>query len=147
MYARMSPRRRSIPTILAVITLASLAPLLVWDAFPGLFPDRAHGVLGAVPLTLVAIAYLVYQGLRRIAAAEFAKAILLALAFAFWALNQLLPGHPRATLFNDVAIAAFVLDVVLVIVGWPPPAAAAGHGANADSASASVVTSPRPAEE
>jgi hypothetical protein len=33
-----------------------------------------------------------------------------------------LPDHPQATLFNDVAIAAFVLDVVLVMVGWPPAA-------------------------
>jgi len=31
---------------------------------------RAHDVLAAVPLTVVAIAYLVYQGMRRVAAVE-----------------------------------------------------------------------------
>jgi hypothetical protein len=114
--------------LLGVVTLASLAPLLVWDASPGLFPARAHDVLAAVPLTVVAIAYLVYQGMRRVAAVEFVKALLSALAFGFWAMNQLLPDHPRATLFNDIAVAAFVLDVVLVIVGWPPAAEAPGPG-------------------
>ncbi len=34
--------------------------------------------------------------------------------------NQLWPEHTAATLFNDIAIALFVLDVFLVIVGWPP---------------------------
>ena len=116
----MSRSKFSVPVACGVFTLLSLAPLLVWDAFPELFPPRAHDVLGAVPLTLVAVAYLVYQRARRVSAPEFAKAVLGALAFIFWALNQALPDHPRATLFNDIAIAAFVLDLVLVIFGWPP---------------------------
>jgi hypothetical protein len=33
--------------------------------------------------------------------------------------NQLWPDLPQATLFNDIAIALFVLDVFLVIIGWP----------------------------
>ena len=115
----MSRSTWSLPTALAVLTAASLVPLLVWDVSPGVFPARAHDVLAAVPLTLVALAYVVYQGMRRVAAMEFAKAMLSALAFVFWALNQLLPDHPQATLFNDIAVAAFVVDVVLVIVGWP----------------------------
>jgi hypothetical protein len=118
----MSRSKLSLPVALGVFTLLSLVPLLVWDAFPKLFPARAHDLLGAVPLTLVALAYLVYQRVRRVTASEFAKAVLCALAFVFWALNQALPDHPRATLFNDIAIAAFVLDLVLVILGWPPSA-------------------------
>jgi hypothetical protein len=47
------------------------------------------------------------------------KAILLALAFLFWAANQFWPESPRSTLYNDLAIALFVLDVFFVIVGWP----------------------------
>jgi len=117
----MSRSKFSFPVACGVFTLLSLVPLLVWDAFPELFPPRAHDILGAVPLTLVAVAYLVYQ---RVSALEFAKAALCALAFVFWALNQALPDHPRATLFNDIAIAAFVLDLVLVIFGWPPSAEA-----------------------
>jgi hypothetical protein len=77
-------------------------------------------VLAATPLTLVALAYPVYQGVRRASAMEFAKAFLSSAAFVFWALNQIMPDHPLGTLFNDIAVAAFVLDGVLVIVGWPP---------------------------
>jgi hypothetical protein len=47
------------------------------------------------------------------------KAMMLAVAFLFWAANQLWPDLPQATLFNDIAIALFVLDVFLVIIGWP----------------------------
>jgi hypothetical protein len=108
------------PAVLGVATLLTLAPLLTWDVAPDLFPPRAHDVLSAVPLTAVAVAYLVYQGVRRVSVLEFAKALLSAIAFLFWALNQFLPDDPRATLFNDIAVAAFVVDVVLVIFGWPP---------------------------
>jgi hypothetical protein len=82
----MSAAQRPVSTILGVLTLASVGPLLVWDALPGLFPPRAHDLLGALPLTAVALAYLVHQRLRRVPAMDFAKAILLAVAFVFWAL-------------------------------------------------------------
>jgi hypothetical protein len=120
----MTRSRWSLATLLGVLTLVSLAPLLVWDAAPGLFPAHAHDVLGAAPLTLIAVAYMVYQGMRRVPAMELAKAALSAVAFVLWALNQLLPDNPLATLFNDLAVAAFVLDVALVIFGWPPAAEA-----------------------
>jgi hypothetical protein len=68
---------------------------------------------------LIEVAYVVYQLERRPAASEFFKAIMLAAAFLFWAANQFWPASPRATLFNDIAIALFVLDVFLVIIGWP----------------------------
>jgi hypothetical protein len=115
-----SPPKWSIPVVFGVVTLLSLVPLLLWDVVPGAFPARAHDVLSATPLTLVAVAYLVYQGARRASASEFAKAGLSAAAFVFWALNQLWPDDPHSTLFNDIAVAAFVVDVVLVIFGWPP---------------------------
>jgi hypothetical protein len=44
---------------------------------------------------------------------------MLAVPFLFRAANQLWPDLPQATLFNDIAIALFVLDVFLVIIGWP----------------------------
>lgn len=69
-------------------------------------------------LALIAIAYLVYQSIRRLGLAELFKAFLLAIAFLFWAANQYWPDSPRATLYNDIAIALFVLDVFFVIVGW-----------------------------
>ncbi len=119
MYRRLHPRRRALSVILGVVTMAGVGVLLAWDAVPGMFPARAHDVLGAFPLAMIAIAYLVYQAAHRPAPMEFAKAILLAIAFLFWAANQFWPDLRQAILFNDIAIALFVLDVFLVIVGWP----------------------------
>jgi hypothetical protein len=75
--------------------------------------------LAAFPLAMIAITYLLYQSARRPSAKEFLKAMMLAVAFLFWAANQLWPDLPQATLFNDIAIVLFVLDVFLVIIGWP----------------------------
>jgi hypothetical protein len=104
----------------AGLAMASVAALLAWDAFPGVFPPRSHLLLGASPLVLVAIAFLVYQGVKRPRPLEIVKAVVLAAAFLFWAANQLLPDFSRTVLLNDVAIALFALDVFLGIVGWPP---------------------------
>src|SRR5207302_2703617 len=73
----------------------------------------------ALPLVLVALSYLAYQGLRQPGPRELLKAALLAAAFMFWAANQLMPQSRVATLLNDVAIVLFALDVFLVMVGWP----------------------------
>jgi hypothetical protein len=68
---------------------------------------------------MIAFAYLVYQSAHRPARMEVVKAVLLAVAFLFWAANQFWPDLSQATLFNDVAIGLFVLDVFLVMIGWP----------------------------
>jgi hypothetical protein len=99
--------------------LASVGVLLAWDVSAQLFPPRAHDFLGAFPLAMIAIAYLAYQAAHRPARKELFKAILLAIAFLFWSANQLWPNLPQATLCNDIAIALFVLDVFLVMIGWP----------------------------
>ncbi|MDR3775007.1 MAG: hypothetical protein P4L26_16755 [Terracidiphilus sp.] len=119
MYIRLDRTHRLLPTILGAGTLAGVLVLLVWDAVPRLFPPRSHDVLGAFPLAMIAVAYLVYQAAHRPAAKDLAKAAMLAMAFLFWAANQLWPDLRQATLFNDIAIGLFVLDVFLVIVGWP----------------------------
>lgn len=110
---------RAAPISLGMITLGFVLVLLVWDIRPKLFPARAHDFLGALPLALIAIAYLVYQSVRRPGPAETFKAALLAIAFLLWAANQFWPEAERATLCNDLAIAFFVLDVFFVMVGWP----------------------------
>lgn len=107
---------RPLPVGLGVLTLAFLIPLLVWDAFPDRFPPMAHQVLAASPLALIAMATIAHQFVRRPGPAELAKATILALAFMFWAANQMWPDRPLATLFNDIAIVGFVVDVFLVIV-------------------------------
>jgi hypothetical protein len=108
-----------LPAIMGVVTLFSVVLLLVWDVFPGLFASDAHNLLGALPLALIALAYLVFQTVRRPERAEALKAVLLAIAFLFWAANQFWPESPRSTLYNDLAIALFVLDVFFALVGWP----------------------------
>ena len=100
------------------LTMASVATLLLWDAMPGLFPARAHLLLGSMPLVLIAISSLVFLAARRPGTLDMVKGLVLAAAFLFWAANQLLPNTLEATLFNDLAIALFVLDVFLSIVGW-----------------------------
>ena len=119
MRAKLADAHRAVPVFLGVVTLASVLVLLVSDALPRLFPNGAHGVLGALPLALIALAYLIYQTVRHPGLSEILKAVLLAIAFLFWAANQFWPEAAAATLFNDIAIALFVLDVFFVIVGWP----------------------------
>src|ERR1035441_9111055 len=119
MYIRLNRTHRVLPVILGVVTLASVGVLFFWDAFPQLFPARAADTLASFPLAMIAFAYIVYQFVRRPARMEFIKAIMLAAAFLFWSANQLWPNLSQATLFNDIAIPLFVLDVFLVMVGWP----------------------------
>jgi hypothetical protein len=111
--------RNILPFILGLVTLASVLVLLVWDAFPSLFSANAHNLLAAFPLVMIAFAYLAHQRAQRVLRMELLKAVILAVAFLFWAANQLWPDLPQATLFNDIAIALFILDVFLVIIGWP----------------------------
>jgi len=113
--------RRSLPVVLCVVTLASVGVLLVWDFLPRLFPTKAHDFLAALPLAMIACTCLVYEAVRRPSGSELLKAVLLACAFLFWAANQLWPALHQATLFNDIAIALFVFDVFLAMIGRPMP--------------------------
>ena len=119
MYIRLDRSRRAVPLFLGLVTLFSVAVLFTWDAVPQHFPARSHDFLAAFSLAMIAVAYMVYQIAHRPARIEFAKATMLAVAFLFWAANQLWPNLAQATLFNDIAIALFVLDVFWVIAGWP----------------------------
>jgi hypothetical protein len=120
MYMRLDRPRRTIPVILGIAALADVVVLLAWDAFPKLFPARAHALLAAFSLATIAFAYLIYEAAHRPSLMSLMKAILLALAFLSWAANQFWPALPLSSLFNDIAIGLFVLDVFLVMVGWPP---------------------------
>ncbi len=119
MYIRLDWSHRALSVVLGLVTLASVGGLFVWDAFPGLFPPRSHDFLASFALAMIAVAYLVYQAAHRPSRRELVKAVLLAIAFLFWAANQLWPNLAQATLFNDIAIALFVFDVFLVMIGWP----------------------------
>ena len=136
MYIRLDRAHRLLPVALGILTLAAVAVLFVWDAFPKLFPAGSHDYLAAFSLAMIAFANLVYQVAHRPAPMEFLKAAMLAVAFLFWAANQFWPNLPQATLFNDIAIGLFVLDVFLVMLGWPP-ASADSSFAEADTKSSS----------
>lgn len=116
-----SPRSigRTVPLRLGQLTLVSVLLLIAWDAYPRAFPARAHDLLGALPLALIAVTYLSYQAVRRPRPAELGKAIVLAAAFLLWAANQFWPKASSATLWNDLAIVLFVFDVFLVVAAWP----------------------------
>jgi hypothetical protein len=119
MKAHLDRAHRAAPVALGILTLLSVVVLLLWDLRPACFPARAHDLLGALPLALIAVAYLVYQSIRRPGRAELFKAALLAIAFLLWAGNQYWPTASWSTLLNDLAIALFVLDVFFVLIGWP----------------------------
>jgi hypothetical protein len=106
----------------AVLSALALVPLLAWDVSPGSFPGRAHDLLGAVPLAIVGLACVLHPLGRRGRTADVVKASVAAAAFFAWAANQYWPDWVRATLFNDVAVALFVVDVVLGVLGWPASA-------------------------
>jgi hypothetical protein len=115
MPTSIDPSRGRLPLALGVLAFVSVVALLGWDGFSRFFPLRAHDLLGALPLALIAFAYLAHQAACRPSRKDLIKAVLLAVAFLFWAANQLWPDLPQATLFNDIAIALFVLDVLLTM--------------------------------
>jgi len=119
MLLRLDRTHRLLPLLLGLIALASAIALLIQDADAGIFPARMHDAVGALSLAAVAVAYLIYHAMRRSAGAELVKSVLLAAAFLFWAANQVWRNPRMAILCNDLAIALFVLDMFLVMAGWP----------------------------
>ena len=119
MPRRFAPAIRPLPFALAAAAALAGVALLVWDGGPPLFPPRAHDVLGALPLALIAAAYMAHEACRRPSRYELVRATLLAGAFLFWAANQYWPDIPEATLFNDLAVVLFVLDVLLTMIRPP----------------------------
>jgi hypothetical protein len=110
--------QRTLLASAGVLALLSVGALLICDASPRHFPANVHDI----PLVLAAIAFLLLQAVRRARMAEWAKATILAMAFLFWGASQIWADRAIAMLFNDMAVALFVLDVVLVVFGWPSDA-------------------------
>jgi len=119
---------RIIPPALGVLTLVAVVLLFVDDAAPRLVPAPSHDSLAAFALATIGAAGVIFQLINRRGLNELTKAMLLAAAFLFWAANQLWPRLAQAGLFNDIAIALFVLDVFLVISGRPAASKAGVFG-------------------
>jgi uncharacterized membrane protein len=117
--AAPSSRVQVLSRTFALLSGFTLVPLLAWDVAPKRFPNASHATLAATPLALVAIACLIHPFARRARFPDIVKASLLAAAFLFWAANQFWPDYPLSTVFNDIAVALFVLDVFLAVFRWP----------------------------
>ncbi len=124
MVATFSPVQKVLRSVTAGLMLLSVGVLLVCDAAPGRFPAKVHWALAPLSLGLTAVAILLFYVAKGASLAEWVKALMVALAFLFWAANQLCSDVTIATDLNDIAIALFVLDVFLVIVRWPAPSEA-----------------------
>jgi hypothetical protein len=110
---------RVLPSLPAAAALTGVCALLAWDIRPQFFPANAHTLLGALPLAMIAVAWLAHHAAQRASFRDWLKAVLLSAAFLFWAANQCLPNARAAALCNDIAIALFVFDLVLVVAARP----------------------------
>jgi hypothetical protein len=99
--------------VAAVVAVVLAIGLLVADAIPGALGSEAHALVSALPLALVALAYMLHQPSRRPSVGQAVKAGLLCAAFLLWAAAQVRPSLPVAV--NDAAIALFVTDLALIV--------------------------------
>jgi hypothetical protein len=115
MVTASSAFQRGLRSVTAALMVLGVVVLLVCDVVPGLFPAKVHWAVAPLSLGLTAAAILLFYVAKGASRAEWVKALIVALAFLFWAGNQLCADVTIATDLNDVAIALFVLDVVLVL--------------------------------
>jgi hypothetical protein len=99
--------------------MLSLVPLLAWDVAPARFPSRSHDLLGAVPLFAIAASHFAQQVVQKTSRFGWVRAAIVVAAFVAWAVNQYWPEHALATLWNDIAIALFVVDIFLSVASAP----------------------------
>lgn len=112
--------RRGLAAATTALTLLSVLVLLAFDAAPSLFRTDLHGRLATLALVLSAFGCLLPHLGRGARPLEWVKALIAAFAFLFWAANQICLNPTTATVFNDIAIALFAVDVFLVVAGSPP---------------------------
>jgi hypothetical protein len=72
---------------------------------------RLHPWISALPLALAGIGYALFQIQLRPSRAVLLKRLLLAAAFVFWAIDQIMPAGRVAAFIGDAVIAAYVLDL------------------------------------
>jgi hypothetical protein len=88
----------------------ALAVILLLSDLP-FFPDKAHASLSSLPLAMAGIGYAILQFRLGPPRGVLLKRLLLAATFVLWAVDQLLPPGPLATVIGDVVIGAYVLDL------------------------------------
>jgi hypothetical protein len=98
--------------LLAKLSVLAAAALLLASIFmPVPSHTRLHPWISAVPLALAGVGYALFQLQLRPSRAVLLKRLLLAAAFVFWAIDQVMPAGRVAVFIGDAVIAAYVLDL------------------------------------
>src|SRR5580704_7905276 len=97
---------------LARCALISAAVLVIANQF---VPANVHAYLGSFPLALAGIGYSLLQIHLRPPRPTLWKRLVLAAAFLLWAVVQFLPPGPLNVFLGDVVIAAYVVDLLLMM--------------------------------
>ncbi|HYA18823.1 MAG TPA: hypothetical protein VEF06_15220 [Bryobacteraceae bacterium] len=99
-----------------VLTKAALlASVILLAAVIKGIPDHLHAWLSSAPLALAGLGYAVLQFIIRPDRTTLLKRLMLAATFVAWAVDQLLPPGPAATILGDFVIGAYVLDLSWII--------------------------------
>ena len=99
---------KSSAKILARASLVAACGLVLMNQ---LVPAAMHTWLSALPLALAGTAFALLQLRLKPDRATLLKRLLLAAAFVFWAVDQMLPAGRLATFIGDAVIAAYVVDL------------------------------------
>jgi hypothetical protein len=114
--------------LLARLSVLAPGALLLASIFlPLPSHTRLHPWISALPLALAGIGYALFQFQLRPTRAVLLKRLLLAAAFVFWAIDQVMPAGRVAVFIGDVVIAAYVLDLFWML-GDQQKERAAGSG-------------------
>jgi len=106
-----------ITPVVGLLTKCALAcsALLLLSSLPFISARADNAWLSSLPLALMGVAYAVLQIRLRPGRQTLMKRLLLAAAFIFWAIDQLLPAGPIATFMGDAVVSAYVLDLFWII--------------------------------
>lgn len=101
--------------LLAGLSLAALAVLVVGDARHELSPSRFHGRAGGLALIFAGASYMVLHLGGSQGRGERGRALLLGAAFVLWGGEQFVSSGRFQTLMDLIVVAVFVIDLCLVI--------------------------------
>jgi hypothetical protein len=107
---------RGLTIALVALALAFSVALLANDAGMGTLPRTSRGVISAVPLLSVGVAFLILQLMMRPRLKEWLKNVLLAATFILWGIVQLMPQNALSMRLGGLVVALFVLDVTWAIL-------------------------------
>jgi len=101
---------------LVVLALAFSTALLAKDAGMSHIPRLPRGVISAMPLLLVGVAFLILQLMIRPRPKECLKNLLLAATFILWGIVQLMPQNVLSMRLGNLVVALYVLDLAWTIL-------------------------------